>query len=222
VLGPEKIEVRWDKHPAPDVAGYNVYRGVVTMRSVKKGEQKAWRDNDPEYDDPVPVELRDITDLHKLNEKPLTATTFTDMKAPLAVKDRDPAAYRYHVYAYIVKAVNKLGTESGPSPYALTVPSAPEHVLCRENGDQAELKWAANPEKGIAGYHVYKLGKGSWEIVRVTKEPIKGTTFTHAAGKNTTRYWVVAVDTLGQEGEPSSPVWYRQNYKGFFQGEWHQ
>jgi hypothetical protein len=37
-----------------------------------------------------------------------------------------------------------------------------------------------------------------------------------------TRYWVVAVDALGQEGEPSAPAWDGQSYKGFYPGEWHQ
>jgi hypothetical protein len=85
----------------------------------------------------------------------------------------------------------------------------------------AELKWDA-AGKGIAGHHVYKLGKGVWEIIRVTEAPIRGNTFTHQGGRNATRYWIVAVDGLGQEGEPSSPVWHNQSYKGFFTGEWHQ
>jgi hypothetical protein len=56
--------------------------------------------------------------------------------------------------------------------------------------------------------------------VRLTKEPIKETTFTHKSGQ--TRYWVVAVDALGQEGQPSAPVWHQRSYQGFFKGEWHQ
>ena len=127
--------------------------------------------------------------------------------------------YRYAVHAYIVRAVNRLGVESGPSPYALTIPSEPMSVFNREKGALAELKWAANPEKGITGYHVYKL-EGTWNIVRVTKEPIQATTFTHKSAQ--TRYWIVPVDVLGQEGAPSSPVWHQRSYAGFFSGEWHQ
>jgi hypothetical protein len=127
--------------------------------------------------------------------------------------------YKYAVYAYIVRAVNRLGIESGPSPYALTIPSEPTSVFNREKGALAELKWTAKAEKGIAGYHVYKL-EGTWNIVRVTREPIQATTFTQKSAQ--TRYWIVAVDVLGQEGVPSSPVWHQRSYAGFFGGEWHE
>jgi hypothetical protein len=68
---------------------------------------------------------------------------------------------------------------------------------------------------------MYKL-EGTWNIVRLTDEPIKETTFTHKCGTSATRYWVVAVDALGQEGQPSSPVWANHSYPGFFTGDWHQ
>lgn len=219
VLGKDKVEVAWDAHPASDVVGYNVYRGVATIRTVKKGMPAAWKDNDPEYAEPMPVEVRDIANVRKLNDRPLSATSFADtidVGSPVP----ESGDYRFAVYAYLVRAVNRLGTESGPSPYALTIPSAPTGLLNREKSDMAELKWNGSPEKAIAGYHVYKL-EGTWNIVRVTERPVKETTFTHRGGKGTTRYWVVAVDALGQEGEPSSPAWHNQSYRGFYKGEWH-
>lgn len=231
VLAADKIKVTWQpsRGQVPifvpggdDIAGYNVYRGLVTMRAVKTGEQTAWRDNDPDYAEPMPVEVREIADIRKLNDKLLTGTSFTDSDVNLLKKDAGPSEYKHQVYAYIVKSVNRLGTESGPSPYALTIPSAPQFVFNREKGDMAQLKWAPAREENIAGFHVYKLGKGVWQIVRVTDQPVKGTTFEHQGGKNTTRYWITAVDALGQEGEPSSPVWHQRSYKGYFEGEWHQ
>ena len=126
-------------------------------------------------------------------------------------------------HAYVVRAVNRLGVESGLSPYALTIPSTPRQVFLREREDDvAEIRWAENPERAIAGYRIYKLGASHWEIVRVNDEPVRATTFRHDAGEGTTRYWVVAVDRLGQEGQPSSAVWYRHDYRDFFEGEWHQ
>jgi fibronectin type 3 domain-containing protein len=218
VLANDHIEVSWNRHPAPDIAGYNLYRGVVTVRTVKKGEPKPWRDNDPGYDEPRVAEVADISDIRKLNDGLLTDPSYAD-RADVSKPLPGSKDYKHAVYAYLVRAVNKLGVESGPSPYALTIPSEPTSVFNREKGGMAELKWAANPEKGIAGYHVYKL-EGTWNIVRLTTEPIQATTFTHKSPQ--TRYWITAVDALGQEGQPSSPVWHQRRYAGFFSGEWHQ
>jgi hypothetical protein len=175
----------------------------------------------PEYPEPTPVEVRDLPGLEKLNDKPVTETTFTDAKVNLTQKDQEPGEYKYHVYAYFIKAVNKLRCERGPFPYVPTIPSEPTNVVNREKGTRAELEWDAKPEKPIEGYRIYKL-EGTWKIVRLTDESLQATTFTHQGGTNATRYWVVAVDALGQEGQPSSPVWHQHSYKGFFPGEWHQ
>lgn len=219
----DKIEVSWSAHPAPDVVGYNIYRGLATVAAVRRGEPAAWRDNDPEYPEPVVTGVKDITGIRKLNDKPLTETSFSDTAVDLTKRGPESGDYKYAVYAYVIRAVNRLGTESGPSPYALTIPAAPQHVMLRETDNRgAELKWDPNPEKGVTGYRVYKIGKSHWQIVRVTEEPIQANTFRHSAGGEQTRYWIVAVDRLGQEGEPSSPVWYNHKYVGFYSGEWHQ
>jgi hypothetical protein len=70
---------------------------------------------------------------------------------------------------------------------------------------------------------------GRWDkdpISRLTPEPIAAPSYADTtAGKSTRRYYIVAVDALGQEGFPSAPVWFqrewRQYYKPFV-GEWHQ
>jgi fibronectin type 3 domain-containing protein len=222
VLAADEIEVRWSAHPAGDVAGYNLYRGVVTVGAVQKGSPGAWKDNDPEYPEPVVVSVQDIGGIELLNASPLVETRYVDTKVDLRKKGAPSGEYRYAVYAYIVTAVNRLGTESGPSPYALTLPAEPRHVLLREKEGAAELKWEPSEEKSVEGYRIYKLGASHWEIVRLTDEPIRQTSFRHAAGGSQTRYWVVPVDRLGQEGQPSSPVWCNHSYKGFFEGEWHQ
>jgi hypothetical protein len=220
VLAKNKIEVTWSKHSASDVLGYNVYRGVVQVRTVAEGTPGAWKDNDPKYDEPQVVQVRDITQLKKLNDKPLTTTALTDT-IDLSEKGKESGEYKYAVYAYVVRSVNQLGTESGPSPYALTIPTEPLNVLCREDGEVAALKWDAASEKNVTGYHIYKL-EGTWKIVRVTEKPITETSFRHKVGKGQTRFWVVTVDALGQEGQPSSPAWFNHSYRGFYTGEWHQ
>ena len=70
---------------------------------------------------------------------------------------------------------------------------------------------------------------GRWNtdtIVRLTPEPITATEFLdESAGSATRRYEVVVVDRLGQEGEPSRPVWSRREWRRFYEPyttEWHQ
>ena len=58
---------------------------------------------------------------------------------------------------------------------------------------------------------------GTWKIVRVTDQPVKVTTFQHKVGKGETRFWIVAVDALGQEGQPSAPAWFNRSYRGFYE-----
>jgi hypothetical protein len=63
-------------------------------------------------------------------------------------------------------------------------------------------------------------------IPRLTPEPLAATGFEDpSAGKPARRYYVVAVDALGQEGLPSAPAWHNREWKTFylpFKGEWHQ
>jgi hypothetical protein len=221
VMTADRVQIDWSEHPQ-DVVGYNLYRGLAKVDTVLRGEPKAWSDNDPEYPAPVVVAVNDITDLRKLNDQPLTARRFVDSEIDLTKRGVSSDDYQFAVYAYILRVVNQLGVESGPSPYALTIPAAPQQVMLRERDGSAELRWRRSPEQGVVGYRIYKLGKSVWDIVRLTDEPIRDTTFTHEAGRNTTRYWVVPVDRLGQEGEPSSPVWYNHAYRNFFSGDWHQ
>ncbi len=106
----------------------------------------------------------------------------------------------------------------------------PSHVA-REDGNQCQLKWTANLEQGLKGYRVYRMegprinGPGQ-KVTRRTAEPLAQPSYTDAAaGKDTRRFWVVAVDALGQEGLPSAPSWhYRQHRKYYepFVGAWHQ
>ena len=216
VLAANRIEIAWDAHPAADVAGYNVYRGLVTV-ATNTAMAKSWAFNDPPYAEPVVDKVGDITGIQKLNDKRLNGTRFTDTAVDLTGKGPESGDYKYAVYAYIIRAVNTLGTESGPSPYALTIPPEPQNVLLRERGGAAEIKWDAVP--GSAGYRVYRFGT---PMTLVSPELIEETTFTHRAAGDRARYTVVAVNLLGQEGEPSSPAWYGWSYKGFYAGEWHQ
>ena len=64
------------------------------------------------------------------------------------------------------------------------------------------------------------------KVTRVTAEPITAPRWTDAKiGKDARRYWVVAVDALGQEGLPSAPAWHYRQFRRYylpFVGDWHQ
>ncbi len=157
--------------------------------------------------------------------KPASAEGAPSYEDSLHADHLDPSGrpYRYAVYAY------RVVTDDGAvSPAWFTIPSAPQFVFSREAGETCELKWVANPEKGIQGYRVYRMdGRFDKEpISRLTPDPLATTSFADpTAGKKTRRYYVVAVDAIGQEGFPSAPVWYEREWKRFydgFAGEWHQ
>ena len=114
---------------------------------------------------------------------------------------------------------------------ALTIPSAPQWVFAKEEGTKCNLFWRRNTESGIRGYRVYRMesprinGPGQ-PVTRVTKEPLADNRYLDQnVNKDTRRYWIVAVDALGQEGYPSAPVWFERQFKKHyisFTGEWHQ
>jgi hypothetical protein len=86
------------------------------------------------------------------------------------------------------------------------------------------------PRGGRTGlkYRVYRMdGRfNDAAISRLTAEPISETNYKDAtAGKSARRYYVVAVDSLGQEGFPSAPAWFNREWRDFYRpfvGEWHQ
>jgi fibronectin type 3 domain-containing protein len=168
----------------------------------------------------------DLTKPTKVEGEPTFAHRFAKEQI-----DEKGKPYRFGVHAYRVRAVNALGVEGGPSAWALTVPSAVQNVFAKEDGTTCRLKWAANPETGVEGYRVYRMdgpkvnGPGQ-KVLRRTADPLKEPTYSdEAKATGTRRYWVVAVDALGQEGVPSAPAWgwrqYKKVYDGFA-GEWHQ
>jgi hypothetical protein len=220
VLAADRIEVRWKPLLEKDIAGYHLYRGTAVVKTVTKGISQPWKDNDPEYPEPQVVRVADVVGLEKVTDQLLTVPSFED-HVDLSKKGPESGDYRWSVRAYVLRAVNRLGVESGASPFALSLPSEPGGLLCREMGTSAQLRWDGSPEKGLQGYHVYKLEGGVFGIKRLTDRPLPGTSYTHEAGKNETRYWVTAVDALGQEGQPSSPAWFGRSYRGFLEGEWH-
>jgi hypothetical protein len=217
-----EVVVSWAPHPAEDVVGYNVYRSLATVHTVVQGVQAPWKDNDPLYDEPKVTQVDGLGPYQLLHSMPVEGTSFTDTDVDLGAAGPEAGDHRYAVYAYVVRAVNRLGVESGPSPYALTIPSEPRSVLVKEAGNEAHIQWQPSQEQNIVGYRVYQLGGDVFEIVLRTADPITESSFVQATDGQTTRFWITAIDALGQEGQPSSPAWYGHRYDGYFTGEWHQ
>jgi hypothetical protein len=243
VVSPTEVHLAWKGQ----ADGYHVERAVVEVHSEDQ-VLRLKKDTAP-LEEPSVGAIKAIGAFVRLTSEPLRRTTFADTAIDLSkpkgvegeplfqnrftAEQLDPKGkpYRYGVHAYRVRAVNGLGVESGPSPAFLTIPSSPQGVFSKEEDGRCHLKWSANSEAGLKGYRVYRMegpkinGPGQ-KVTRLTAAPVSDPRFTdETASKNECRFYVVAVDALGQEGRPSSPVWhYRRYHKHYtaFVGEWHQ
>ncbi len=222
-------------------AGYLVERAPVEVWS--EDQLVRLKKRTPPLPSPSVGALKRIGAFQRLTEKPLVKLGLVDcldLERPMPIKgpaawenrlgrdhlDPDGKPYQWAVYAYRVLAVDAAGKESGPSPYVLTIPAAVQYVFARERGTTCDLKW--QPLPGAAGYRVYRMD-GRFDnaaISRLAPQPIAQSSFADdQAGKTTRRYYVVAVDVIGQEGIPSAPVWFEREWKPFYKpfvGEWHQ
>jgi hypothetical protein len=244
VLATNRVEVSWTPPSGATPAGYHVERAVVEVWS--EDQLVRLKRNTPPLSGPSAGAIRRIGPFERLTCASLPGTSFTDASIdltrvqtvrgePIAEWELDPEQVdrsgrpcERGVFAYRVRAADAAGELSGPSPAVYTIPSSPQHVFSREDGAACRLKWAANPEQGLIGYRIYRLD-GRWNddpVSRLTAEPVAGTTFIDSdAGQQTRRYYVVAVDALGQEGLPSSPVWFQREWRAYYEpfvGEWHQ
>jgi hypothetical protein len=248
VRGEKEVEVAWSPNadkPSDDTqqaVAYVIERAPVDVLS--EDQLKRLKSQTPSLESPSVGAIRQVGQFERITPEPIKELRYVDridLTKPVAVEnatyerefhdeeyDLNGRAYRRAVFAYCVRAVNAKGDAGGPSAAVLTIPSAPQHVFSQEDGTTCHVKWQANPERGLAGYRVYRMdGRyGKDPIPRLTEKPIADTRFTDPeAGKNARRYHVVAVDAIGQEGFPSSPVWFEREWKPFytpFTGEWHQ
>jgi hypothetical protein len=256
VLAKDNVRFTWEASPQPDVAGYVVERAVLRpISGAQKISSANW------YSSEIPlaamVEKAALGPFERLTPKPDAAATFpddVDLSVPKPVTqvywqpyfaggdgpegdkknyDMTRPGCPFTIYAYRVRAVNRLGVESGPSPYQMTVPNEVENFYGKEEGKAIHLKWDISPHQGIQGYYVFRLNERypsdpKTGVVLLTPTPIKETTFTDPdVGGRTRRYYVVVVDALGQQGLPSHPVWANREWKAHYApwdppDGWHQ
>jgi hypothetical protein len=247
VIGPRETALSWSAPTGGDVAGYHVERAAVDVLSEDQ-VLRLKKDTAP-LAEPSVGAIRAIGPFTRLTREPLREPSFRDttidLTKPQAIEGEpvytsrfradqlDPKGkpYRFAVFAYRIRAVNALGVESGPSPWFLTIPSSPRFVFAREEEAMCHLKWQVNPEKELRGYRVYRMegpkinGPGQ-PVTRLTADPLTKPLFTdNQATRDTKRYWVVAVDALGQEGIPSAPAWHYRQFRRYYEpfvGAWHQ
>jgi hypothetical protein len=247
VLSAKEVALTWMPPLEKDVIGYHIERAAVEVFS--EDQVVRLKKDTPPLAEPSVGAVKAIGPFRRLTTAPVKEIRFTDTDVDLTkppTVEKDPVyshrfradqldaagkPYRLGVFAYRIRAVNALGVESGPSPYFLTLPSAPQWLFSREEGEQCHLKWQPNLEQRLHGYRVYRMegpkinGPGQ-PVTRLTAETIEATRYTDSkAGKETRRYWVVTVDALGQEGLPSAPTWHYRQFRSYyapFVGEWHQ
>lgn len=253
VLAAGRVRLTWKPLPGEDIVGYIVerapLRAVSAAQKIKTARQYA-----------AGIPLTFMTEkvalgaFERLTPKPLATNAFEDtidLARPAVITqtiwraaikggepEADPKSYDmtqpgcpYAIYAWRVRAVNRLGAVGGPGPFQMSVANEVENFVGREEGDAMRLRWDASPHAGIRGYLVYRLnarGAGPGELVRLTPEPIVATEYTDPAiGGKARRYYVVVVDALGQEGLPTHPVWALRPWKAHYApwdaaDGWHQ
>lgn len=173
-----KPETNVDGSTPVNILGFNIYR-----KAEKESEAK------------------------KLNSSPVSGTSFADNFFEFDKK-----------YFYSVRSVS-IGTSGQPvesvssaeiefQPKDTFSPSAPDGITIAASPTSISLFFAANPEKDIAGYKVYRstsedLPTSEWELL--TDGLLKTNTFQDqkiSSGKKYF-YYIVAVDNFGNSSEPS-------------------
>ncbi len=188
VLAGGGLEIDWAASPEPDVVGYDLYRFDGWER-ITYGRK--------------PVGLT------KLNDAPLAERRFT-------LKDAAAATGENAGPLFVVRAVNRAGVESGPSPWADTLITEPTGLLAREVDGKVTLTWTANPQKGVRGYNVYRADSGSGDVKTLAKKiagPVAGTRFVDEskADRRACKYYVTAIDAAGREGRASYGAWFNDD-----------
>ena len=146
-------------------------------------------------------------DVKKLNNSPISDTIYADSFFDFETK-----------YIYFVRTVS-IGSEGAPveslnssdleiMPRDNFPPIPPESITIAASPNSISLFFAANPEKDILGYKVYRttnnnLPPDKWELLTV--EPITTNTFQDQMIRSGVRYYyyLTAVDKFNNTSQPS-------------------
>jgi hypothetical protein len=185
IAGDGTVELEWQAPSAAppgdgSVKGYNVYRGLA---SGTYG--------------PEPV-----------NGRPVTGTRF-----------RDVGVQNETTYHYVVRSVandqppwreSVDSTEVSATPQDYTPPAPPRGLIAIPGEGVVALTWDGGDERDLLGYVVYRREPPQLVPVRLTEQPIPGTTFTDRTARRgaTYLYAVTAMDRSVRRNEsmPSTEV----------------
>jgi hypothetical protein len=213
------VQINWTpRSEDKNVAGYNVYRALVSATPYPKNRPPAYAYYDlPQYTRDV---IQNITppaagDFTKLNSKLIAGTSYNDSGVNLS----GGSIYPYKVYAYYVTAVDSSGHTSGRSPFWFTIPQSPVALAVRNNTSTYDLSWTAphNGGQGITAYRVY-VADTDYTVRELTTNAISQTSYSISKkGIGTyNRFYITAIDSLGQEGVPSGGVWGNYMYASIY------
>ncbi len=134
--------------------------------------------------------------------------------APEADRFTDRSAHFGQRYIYTVTTVAQKEPliESGVGGEAEVFyqdrfpPAAPAGLVALTEASRVRLRWDANPEADIAGYHLYR--KGQNDFVRLTRAPVEEQEYVDERVRtgSTYVYRVTAVDAQGNESDAGIEV----------------
>lgn len=189
------VRLSWTAATAPDIVGYHVYRAPVEGGSywLKRFNAKALAGK-----------------FVRITQEPAKSASFYDTDAKIS-----GAASEFawpDSYAYIVRAVNAWGIESGPSPATLALPDAPGPIRIVPWLDGRRLVlWSPCRAEGVSGYYVMR--QDDWHedyAFRWHPAPLAAYGMWDDVDFPTAdrrQYYINGVDALGALGIPSAGAW---------------
>jgi HEAT repeat protein len=195
------IHIAWTPSCSSGIMGYNVYRARCEQKDF-------WRQTfDPEKNE------KQGNKFVKLNEKPVNTLSFIDGIGTNEILVTSETSWQ-PLYVYMIKAVNLLEQESGPSPVTISVPPPPLQVMAfhMRDGRFMIISGSSGPLETLErGRFVYRMDsyktdwafriKGAPHLCRVQLDDSGVLTGDRLC------YFVIAVDGSGQSGIPGTEAW---------------
>ena len=161
------IRVEWKPNPEPDVAGYQIYRGVCDCGYVYVPGIVRKREGEPEHrDDRYRCDMALVGDVPVGDANAMLAVDgiiwFDDYSVPAG----SPLCYAYWVRAYDFAGNLYGGDETAAPPgrneyrcaslREKTPPEVPVVTGLRARNNGVLVEWIASPEQDLRAFHVYR------------------------------------------------------------------